>query len=104
MRSLKHICFVAFVDSSFLRSCQTRQYGGGGTTVPSPRDVLVLVDRCRYSVQLEVADFKVIMPEIKEFKVKVPQEKLDRLKKRLDETEFPTELQDEPGWDYGSPM
>ena len=44
------------------------------------------------------------MPGIKEFKIDVPQEKIDRLMKRLDETEFPTELEDGPGWQYGSPM
>jgi hypothetical protein len=43
-------------------------------------------------------------PEIREFTCKVPQEKIDRLHKRLDEVEFPTELEDGPGWDYGSPM
>ena len=44
------------------------------------------------------------MSEIKEYKIHVPQEKIDRLKRRLDETEFPTELEDDPGWQYGSPM
>ena len=44
------------------------------------------------------------MPEIREFKVNVPQEKIDRLHRRLDDTEFPTELEDGPGWQYGSPM
>ena len=44
------------------------------------------------------------MPEIKEYKVNVPQEKIDRLMRRLDDTEFPTELEDDPGWQYGSPM
>ena len=42
--------------------------------------------------------------EIREFTCNVPQEKIDRLHKRLDEVEFPTELEDEPGWDYGSPL
>lgn len=44
------------------------------------------------------------MPEIREFKVNVPQEKIDRLHKRIDETEFPTELSDAPEWQYGTPM
>jgi hypothetical protein len=44
------------------------------------------------------------MAEIREYKINVPQEKIDRLKRRLVETEFPTELEDNPGWDYGSPM
>jgi hypothetical protein len=43
-------------------------------------------------------------PEIRKFTCNVPQEKIDRLHKRLDEAEFPTELEDRPGWDYGSPM
>lgn len=44
------------------------------------------------------------MPEVKEYKVNVPQEKIDRLMRRLDDTEFPTELEDAPEWQYGSPM
>jgi hypothetical protein len=43
-------------------------------------------------------------PEIRKFTCNVPQQKIDRLHKRLDEVEFPTELEDGPGWDYGSPM
>jgi hypothetical protein len=44
------------------------------------------------------------MPDIKEFKIAVPQEKLDRLKKKLELTDWPTELEDAPKWQYGSPM
>jgi hypothetical protein len=44
------------------------------------------------------------MPEIKEYKINVPQEKLDRLKKKLELTDWPTELEDAPEWQYGSPM
>jgi epoxide hydrolase len=43
------------------------------------------------------------MPEIREYKIAVPQQKLDRLKKRLADYEWPTELED-AGWDYGAPL
>ena len=42
--------------------------------------------------------------KIKEYTISVPQEKIDRLMKRLDDTEFPTELEDGPEWQYGTPM
>lgn len=44
------------------------------------------------------------MPDIKEYKINVSQEKLDRLKKKLELTDWPTELEDAPEWQYGSPM
>jgi hypothetical protein len=44
------------------------------------------------------------MSGIKEYKIDVPQQKLDRLKRRLDDAEFPDELEDGPGWDYGAPV
>jgi hypothetical protein len=44
------------------------------------------------------------MSGIKEYKIDVPQQKLDRLKRRLDDVEFPDELEDGPGWDYGAPV
>lgn len=44
------------------------------------------------------------MTTVKPYTVKVPQEKLDKLKRQLDEAEFPTELEDNPGWDYGAPL
>lgn len=44
------------------------------------------------------------MAEIRKYTVNVPQEKLDRLKRRLDDYEWPTALSDESGWDYGTPQ
>lgn len=44
------------------------------------------------------------MSSVKEYKIDVPQQKLDRLKRRLDDAEFPDELEDGPGWDYGAPV
>jgi hypothetical protein len=44
------------------------------------------------------------MSGVKEYKIDVPQQKLDRLKRRLDDAEFPDELEDGPGWDYGAPV
>jgi hypothetical protein len=43
------------------------------------------------------------MPEIREYKIAVPQQKLDRLKNRLEDYEWPTELED-TRWDYGAPL
>ena len=43
------------------------------------------------------------MPDIKEYKIAVPQQKLDRLKNKLQDYEWPTELEDAQ-WDYGSPL
>lgn len=43
------------------------------------------------------------MSAIKEYKINVPQEKLDRLKRKIDDYEWPSELEG-AGWDYGSPM
>ena len=43
------------------------------------------------------------MSEVKEYTINVPQEKLDRLKRRLDDTVFPAVLEDAT-WDYGSPQ
>ena len=40
--------------------------------------------------------------DVKEYKIDVPQEKLDRLKRKLDDYVWPEEL-DNAGWDYGSP-
>lgn len=42
------------------------------------------------------------MSDIREFKIDIPQEKLDRLKRKLEDYIWPTELAD-AGWDYGSP-
>ena len=39
----------------------------------------------------------------KPFKVAVPDERLDRLRAKLEMTEFPDEL-DDAGWDYGAPL
>ncbi|EME78691.1 uncharacterized protein MYCFIDRAFT_63545 [Pseudocercospora fijiensis CIRAD86] len=44
------------------------------------------------------------MSVIKEYTIDVPQQKIDRLKKRLDDTDFPSELEGNPAWDYGSPL
>ena len=44
------------------------------------------------------------MPEVREYKIDVPQAKIDRLMKKLDDVEWPTELENEPGWDFGSPL
>lgn len=44
------------------------------------------------------------MSEIKEYTIHVPQEKLDRLQRRLEDADFPSELEDNPGWDYGAPL
>ncbi|EME41047.1 hypothetical protein DOTSEDRAFT_136755 [Dothistroma septosporum NZE10] len=43
------------------------------------------------------------MSEVKKYSVNVPQAKIDRLKRRLEDTDFPNELED-AGWDYGSPL
>lgn len=43
------------------------------------------------------------MPDIKEYKIAVPQEKLDRLKQKLQDYDWPTELEDAQ-WQYGSPL
>ena len=43
------------------------------------------------------------MPEIRQYKIDVPQVKLDRLKQKLEHYEWPTELED-VGWDYGPPQ
>ncbi|KAF7196640.1 putative epoxide hydrolase [Pseudocercospora fuligena] len=43
------------------------------------------------------------MSAVKEYTINVPQDKIDRLKRRLDEAEFPSELED-AAWDYGSPL
>ena len=43
------------------------------------------------------------MSAAKEYTINVSQEKIDRLKRRLDEAEFPSELE-EAAWDYGSPL
>lgn len=44
-----------------------------------------------------------IVSEVKEYTINVPQEKIDRLMRRLEDTEFPQELED-AAWDYGSPL
>lgn len=43
------------------------------------------------------------MASITPFTVAVPNERLDRLRKKLELTEFPDEL-DDAGWDYGAPL
>lgn len=43
------------------------------------------------------------MVDIKEFRIDVPQHKLDLLRQKLELTTFPDEL-DEAGWDYGAPL
>lgn len=43
------------------------------------------------------------MAVIRDFKINVPQEKLDRLKRQLDDYQWPRELEN-AGWDYGSPL
>lgn len=44
------------------------------------------------------------MSEVREYTINVPQEKLDRLKRRLDDYQWPTEISDDPKWDYGTPQ
>lgn len=43
------------------------------------------------------------MSEIKEYTINVPQAKIDRLMRRLQDTDFPSEIED-AGWGYGSPL
>lgn len=43
------------------------------------------------------------MPEIKPYKIAVPQAKVDRLMRKLDDAEYPDEIED-AGWQYGSPV
>jgi hypothetical protein len=43
-----------------------------------------------------------IMSDIKEYKINVPQEKIEWLKRKLDDYTWPEELED-GGWDYGAP-
>lgn len=42
------------------------------------------------------------MSDIREYKISVPQDKIDRLRRKLDDYIWPSELED-AGWDYGSP-
>ena len=44
------------------------------------------------------------MATVKEYKIEFPQAKVDRLKRRLEEAEFPDEVEDGSAWDYGSPV
>jgi len=44
------------------------------------------------------------MADIKKYTVNVPQDKIDRLHRRIDEMEWPTELSDAPEWQYGLPL
>lgn len=43
------------------------------------------------------------MASIKPFGILVPQARLDRLTSKLDNADFPDEL-DDVGWDYGAPL
>lgn len=43
------------------------------------------------------------MAEIREYKINIPQEKIDRLHRQIDDYQWPTELEN-AGWDYGSPL
>jgi Epoxide hydrolase N terminus len=43
------------------------------------------------------------MSEVRPYKIDVPQAKLDRLKQKLDDYQWPTELEN-VGWDYGTPQ
>lgn len=43
------------------------------------------------------------MAQIRRYTIDIPQAKLDRLKRRLDDYQWPTELEDDPAWDYGTP-
>jgi hypothetical protein len=43
------------------------------------------------------------MAKIKDYTVKVPQEKIDKLMRRLDDVEYPSEV-DESSWNYGPPV
>ncbi|EXJ53620.1 uncharacterized protein A1O5_13187 [Cladophialophora psammophila CBS 110553] len=43
------------------------------------------------------------MAQIRDYEINVPQEKLDRLNRQIDEYQWPTELEG-AGWDYGSPL
>lgn len=42
------------------------------------------------------------MPDIKPYTINVPQEKIDKLNRKLDDYDWPAELEDHT-WDYGSP-
>jgi len=44
------------------------------------------------------------MSHIKEFYITVPQAKLDKLMKKLELTDFPSELENAPEWQYGTPL
>ena len=43
------------------------------------------------------------MAQVKEYKIDVPQAKIDRLMRRLDDTEYPESIED-GGWTYGAPV
>ena len=43
------------------------------------------------------------MSQIKPYKITIPQEKVDRLKQKLELADFPTEL-DGADWEYGTPL
>ncbi|KAK5075417.1 hypothetical protein LTS08_001516 [Lithohypha guttulata] len=43
------------------------------------------------------------MAQIRPYTIDIPQAKLDRLKRNLCDYQWPTELQDDPAWDYGTP-
>ena len=43
------------------------------------------------------------MSQVKEYKIDVPQAKIDRLMRRLDDTEYPESIED-GGWTYGAPV
>lgn len=43
------------------------------------------------------------MPEVRPYKISVPQEKLDRLQRKIDDYQWPMPLEDD-SWDFGSPQ
>ena len=43
------------------------------------------------------------MASVKPYTINIPQDQIDKLRKKLDLAEFPDEL-DDSGWDYGTPL
>lgn len=50
-----------------------------------------------------IFDLNPVMPAIQDFKIAIPESKLETLKAKLSLTEFPDEL-DGAGWSYGAPL
>ena len=77
------------------------------STPNSPKDILHLVlyfeVKNIFSPLYTRTLLKINMPSITPFTVAVPNNRLERLRAKLELTEFPDEL-DDAGWDYGAPL